>query len=52
MLQIRCSGETKRVFKLFTAKWGFRSYEEALLFLLNKAEELKWMPVREEGRVF
>jgi hypothetical protein len=52
VLQIRCSRETRRAFKTFTSRWGFKSYEEALTFLLGKAEELKWTPVREKGRTF
>jgi len=36
---IRCSKNTYRKFKLFVAEKGFRNYEEALIYLLNKARE-------------
>jgi hypothetical protein len=44
---VRCSRETRRRFREFTAKWGFRDYEEALNFLLDRAESLRWAPARE-----
>lgn len=43
VLQIRCSSETKKRFKTFVATHGFKSYEEALLALIKKAEEYKWL---------
>lgn len=49
-LQIWCSEETKRMFKLFVVENGFRNYEEALLFLLKKAREYSWSV--HSGRIY
>jgi len=40
VLRIRCTWSTKVKFKRFAAE--FRNYEEALKFLLAKAEEYGW----------
>jgi len=39
-LEIRCSEETKKKFKVLVAKGGFRSYEDCLLFLLEFGERI------------
>ncbi|MEM1522303.1 MAG: hypothetical protein QXU69_04715 [Thermofilaceae archaeon] len=36
VLRIRCSQETKRLFKLFALDKGFSCLEDALLYLLAK----------------
>lgn len=42
VLQIRCSEETKRRFKEFVVRNGFKTYEQALVELLKKAEDYSW----------
>jgi hypothetical protein len=43
---IRCKSETKKKFRRFILDNDFRNSEEALLFLLRKAEELGLKPER------
>jgi len=44
VLRIRCSKETIREWKVYVAEAGFRTYEDALRFLLRKARELSLKP--------
>jgi hypothetical protein len=50
VLFIRCDRETFRKFRVFVVQNDFKNYEEALKFLLEKAEELNLKPVR--GKAF
>jgi hypothetical protein len=43
---IRCKKSTKKKFKRFVLDNDFKNSEEALLFLLRKAEELDLKPER------
>jgi len=38
-IHIRCSPETKKMFRVFVAENNFRDYEQALLYLLQLARE-------------
>jgi|GEM_PF-6284552 len=49
-LQIWCSEETKREFRMFVVEGGFKNAEEALRYLLELAKEHKWL--RREERVY
>lgn len=49
VILIRCSRDVKKAFKLFIAKRGFRTYEDALVYLLQQAGE---PVVVVEGRIY
>ena len=38
VLAVRCSGETKKRFKIVHAKLGFRDYEATLNYLMDLAD--------------